>query len=314
MHGKRFVLLGALLFASILGFMTIGARGGWDFILPFRAQKLLALLLVGTAISASTVLFQTITHNRILTPSIMGFEALYVFIVTLAVFFLGAQKFIAISPRIQFVVSLAVLTGASLLLFGTLLLQEREDLLRMILTGLVFAVLFRSLASFAARLIDPNEYTVIQAASYAQFNRIETELLGISVVLVTLTMIIVWRMRQTLDVLALGREAAINLGENPKRETIKVLILIAVLVSVSTALVGPVAFLGLLVVSIARMVIPVGTHASLLSSSAMISSITLVGGQTVLERLLGLATPLAVVIDFIGGILFMFLILKGMRK
>ena len=307
---KRFILLGVLLFAAMLGFMIIGAKGSWNFILPFRAQKLLALLLVGTAIATSTVLFQTIAHNRILTPSIMGFDALYMLLVTLGVFFLGAQKFIAISAHIQFIVSLALLIGTSLLLFGTLLLQEKEDLLRMILTGLVFAVLFRSLTDFAARMIDPNEYTVIQTASYAQFNRIETDLLGISALLLVIAMIVVWRMRRTLDVLAIGREAAINLGEDPKRGTIKVLILIAILVSVSTALVGPVAFLGLLVVSMARLIIPTGTHAFLLTSSAMVSCITLIGGQTLLERLLGLRTPLSVVIDFIGGIVFMFMILK----
>ncbi len=90
--------------------------------------------------------------------------------------------------------------------------------------------------------------------------------------------------------------------------------LVAVLVSVSTALVGPVAFLGLLVVSIAHLITPSPHHAVLLPSAGLISAIVLVGGQTVLERVLGLATPLSVVVDVLGGLLFLGLLLKGLRR
>ena len=314
MHGRRLILLGVLFAICAIGYMTLGAKGSWDFLLPFRAAKLAALILVAVAISTSTVLFQTVTHNRILTPSIMGFDALFVLIVTFIVFFFGIQGFWAISEQFQFLVSLLILVGLSLCLFGTLLLQEHEDLIRMILTGLVLAVLFRSLTSFAARMFDPNEYSVIQFASYARFSRIETDLLGVAAILIGGALVAVWRMRHRLDVLALGREAAVNLGENPKRSTIEALILISVLVSAATAFVGPVAFLGLLVVSIAHTLTPTGRHTVLLASSGLIAGITLIGGQTVLERILGLTTPLTVVIDFIGGMLFLALVLKGVRR
>ena len=57
--------------------MTLGANGQWDFVLPFRGGKLAVMLLVAYAVAVSSVLFQTVTHNRILTPAIMGFDALY---------------------------------------------------------------------------------------------------------------------------------------------------------------------------------------------------------------------------------------------
>ena len=120
-------------------------------------------------------------------------------------------------------------------------------------------------------------------------------------------------MRYRLDVLALGRDAAINLGEDPRRGALQVLVLIAVLVSVSTAFVGPIAFLGLIVVSIARAIHRTAKHGELLVAAALVSIIVLVGGQTVLERMLGLITPVGVVIDLLGGLVFIILILKGMR-
>jgi iron complex transport system permease protein len=307
------VLSGTLVLCIIL-YMTLEARGNWGFVLPFRGAKLGALLLISVAISSSTVLFQTITQNRILTPSIMGFDALYILLLTGAVYFLGGQEFIRLPEFAVYVVNVVLVIGASLLLFGTLLAAGRQDMMRMILTGIVFGTLFRSLTVFLQRMIDPNEYAVIQISSYARFNQINTDLLAISAVLALPTLAIAWRSRFKLDVLALGYDAAVNLGVEPRRAQFQVLALIAILVSVSTALVGPVAFLGLLVVSVARRIAPSANHAVLLPTAALISAIVLVGGQMMVERVFAMATPLTVVIDFAGGLIFLFLLLKGSRK
>ncbi|WP_306152001.1 iron chelate uptake ABC transporter family permease subunit [Roseovarius sp. MMSF_3281] len=314
MHRRRLIVLAVLCVASAVAYMTIGARGNWGFVLEFRGAKLAALCLVAVALSTSTVLFQTITQNRILTPSIMGFDELFVLIVAMGVFVFGMTDELVVTSWIQFTVSLVLMTGASLLLFGTLLLQERPDLMRMILTGLVLTVLFRSLRTLLVRMLDPNEFSVVQVSSYARFHQIETGLLAISAVTIGAALIGAWRMRHRLDVLSLGREAAINLGEDVRRGTLQVLVLIGVLVSVATALVGPTAFLGLLVVSIAHAVTPTGRHAVLLISAALISATTLIGGQALLERVFGLVTPLTVVIDLAGGVLFLFLVMKGLKR
>ncbi|MDD9726819.1 iron chelate uptake ABC transporter family permease subunit [Roseovarius sp. SK2] len=314
MHRRRLIVLAVLFVASVVAYMTIGARGNWGFVLEFRGAKLAALCLVAVALSTSTVLFQTITQNRILTPSIMGFDELFVLIVAMGVFVFGMADYLVVTSWIQFGVSLVLMTGASLLLFGTLLLQERPDLMRMILTGLVLTVLFRSLRTLLVRMLDPNEFSVVQVSSYARFHQIETGLLAIAAVTIVAALVGAWVMRHRLDVLSLGREAAINLGEDVRRGTLQVLVLIGVLVSVATALVGPTAFLGLLVVSIAHAVTPTGRHAVLLVSAALISGTTLVGGQALLERVFGLVTPLTVVIDLAGGVLFLVLVMKGLKR
>lgn len=311
---RRLALLAALLLVSCALFMFWGARAPWSFLLPFRGAKLAALLLVGLSVSTATVIFQTITQNRILTPSIMGFDALYVFLLTGAVYFLGGMATVAIPVQITFLVSAATLTLAALLLFGTLLTTARADLLRMILTGVIFGALFRSLASFLQRMIDPNEFAVIQVSSFARFTQIETDLLAISAVMTGAVLLRCWALRNRLDVLALGRNTAISLGEPPRRLELEALVMIALLVSISTALVGPVAFLGLLTVSIARLVTPTEAHRILLPSAALIAGITLVLGQVLMERAFQLSTPLSVVIDLVGGAVFLILLLKGIRR
>ncbi|KEJ88497.1 iron chelate uptake ABC transporter family permease subunit [Sulfitobacter donghicola] len=311
---RRLTILGAVLLCCVTAYLTLGSRGNWAFVLPFRGNKLAVLLLVSVAVSTATVLFQTITQNRILTPAIMGFDALYVLILTVLIFVLGAPEFQRLSAIGQFALNTSLMMVASLVLFGTLLRRNGSDLIRMLLTGIIFSVLFRSLTGFLQRMIDPNEYAVVQVSSYARFARVELVLLGIAAGITLLALIATWRMRYRLDVLALGAASAINLGENPKRAQFEVLVIVAVLVCVSTALVGPMAFLGLLVVSLAHLVTPTSNHSILLPSAALISAITLVGGQMVLERLLGLSTPLVVVIDVLGGLVFLFLLLRGRSK
>lgn len=313
MRNKLLILTGILALVSVL-FMTLGTRGHWEFALSFRAPKLLALMLVGTCIAVATVLFQTISNNRILTPSIMGFDALYVLLQTGLVFALGGFYYAKLDPQIKFATELVLLTLAATLLFGTLLGRGKQDIHRMILTGIIFGVLFRSLTSFFQRIIDPNEFAIIQIASFARFNRVETDLLLFSIILSGLALGSAWRMRHLMDVVALGREQAIGLGVNHRATVLMVLGIVAVLVSISTALVGPVAFFGLLVTSLAHLIMKTHRHAILFPAVALIAAIILVGGQMVIERVLGLQTTLSVVVEFAGGLVFLFLLLKGSTR
>lgn len=310
MFHKRLFLLATVLALCVAGYLLLGSRGNWGFVLAFRTNKLAALLLVALSVSTATVLFQTVTRNQILTPAVMGFDALYLLILTVLVFMLGAQDFVRLPELGQFLLNTVLTMGAALALFGTLLSRGGTDLFRMILTGIIFAGLFRSVTSFLQRLIDPNDYVVVQSASFARFSRIDIGLLTLAAVLTVVALIAAWRMRHKLDVLSLGPEAATNLGEDPRRGMFTVLVIVSVLVSVSTALVGPLAFLGLLVVSVARQITPTVSHAVLLPSAALVSAITLVGGQLLLEHLLQLSTPLIVVVDVLGGLVFLTLLLR----
>lgn len=313
MRSRALWLLLGLFGLCCVAYMTVGAQGPWSFVLPFRGTKLAALCVVAVAVSSSTVVFQTVAGNRILTPSIMGFDALYILVLTGLVFFLGAQTALQLPEGALFALNSGLMMVAAIVLFGTVILQARADILRMILTGVVLATMFRALTAFWQRLIDPNEYLIIQASSYARFNRVEMELLPLAAVLTGVVLAVLWWRRRQLDVLALGHNAATNLGLRVRRETFIALSLVAILVSVSTALVGPVVFLGLLVVSIARFIEPSDNHGHILPVAAVLSAITLVGGQLFLEQVFELNTPLSVVVDLMGGAVFLWLILRRMR-
>jgi iron complex transport system permease protein len=92
-----------------------------------------------------------------------------------------------------------------------------------------------------------------------------------------------------------------------------VVVVIAVMVAASTALVGPVTFFGLIVANLAYGAVG---HRHLRSVPAAISIgvIALVGGQLILARVLGFGTELPIVIEFAGGLFFIVLVLTGRAR
>ncbi|MDJ0350785.1 iron chelate uptake ABC transporter family permease subunit [Cryobacterium sp. PH29-G1] len=316
-HAKRMRLLAwvllPLLAVTIVTFLTVGARGDWGFVLELRGRRLAALAMVGFAIAVSTVVFHTITENRILTPSILGFDALFVLIQTVLVFVVGSAALATIPPVAQFVGEVVLMVALSTLLFRWLFGGKRRSLHILVLVGIVCGVLFRSVASFFQRIIDPNEFVVLQDRLFASFNAVDSDLLLIAAVLLAGASYCLWRLRRDLDVLALGRDLATVLGADHRGLVLRLLMIVSVLVSVSTALVGPITFFGLLVASLAYQLTGSHRHAANLPVAVVLAVIALVGGQTILEHVFGLATVLSVIIEFIGGIVFIFLVTRAAR-
>ncbi|MGK6311546.1 iron chelate uptake ABC transporter family permease subunit [Neorhizobium sp. DT-125] len=313
MPDRRLLYLGLAALLCVAAFMTIGLRGNLGFVLGLRAAKLAALLQVSVSIAVSTVIFQTVTGNRILTPSIMGLDALYLFGQILLVFLLGGMGYAALDPQFKFggevLVLMALATGLLLPM-----LRRRVDMGLMLLAGVIFGVLFRSLHSLLARLIDPNDFAVVQGASFANFNDVRTDLLVFAAALTLVGAAIAWRARHVLDIVALGPDAATGLGVAWARTVTGLLLLVSALVAVSTALVGPVAFLGLLVVAVAERLVDTRRHAVLLPATALMAVFILVGGQTLFQHALGNSSTLGVVIEFAGGLVFLLLLILGSRK
>lgn len=310
---SRLILLclAALALITVVAFMTLGAKGSWSFVLSFRGTRLAAMLIVAFAIAVSTVLFQTITGNRILTPALMGFDALYVLLQTSTVFLFGAVTLTGLDPRLMFIVEVAIMVGFSLALYRLLFGTGRHNVHLIVLIGIVLGGLFRSLSGFLQRIISPEDFIVLQDRLFASFNLTDSTLVGVSALLVGVVTIAIWRMFSVFDVMMLGRDTAIALGVDHKAMTMRILALVSILVSISTALVGPVTFFGLLVANLAYILMPAAKHRIILPAAVLVSIICLVGGQTILERVFAFDTALSIIIEFAGGLFFILFLLKG---
>ena len=307
------VSLALLVTGAIALYLTWGVDGHWDFALPRRLEQVAALVVVGIAIAVSTVIFQTLTQNRILTPSIMGFDALYVLLATTLVFGLGSTAAEAIDPLLMFAVNAGLMMGAATLLFKAVLGDGTRGLYTMVLVGVIAGTFFGSLSSFMFRVMDPNEFDTLMDQLFASFTAIDTELLGIAAVLLGAGIVAAYRMAPHLDVLTLGRERAITLGLDYDRTVTALLLIVAGLVSVSTALVGPITFLGLLVANLAYQLTRTHRHAINLTVAGLLAVVSLVLGQALLTHVLHFQGTLSSIINVVGGVYFIALLLKEAR-
>ncbi|KWW20767.1 iron ABC transporter permease [Peribacillus simplex] len=310
MNNKSKIIILAVLAAVLTaGYIFWDLGPNWDYALPRRVMKILAIIVVGCAIAFSTVIFQTVTNNKILTPSILGLDSMYMLIQTGVIFLFGSTHILIMNKTLNFLITLTAMLIFSSLLFKFMFKKDR-NIYFLLLIGIIFGTLFGSMSSFMQVLIDPNEFQIIQNKMFASFNNVNTDLLTLAIILMIAAMIYFMRFLKYLDVMSLGRDQAVNLGVDYDFVTKRVLIVVTILISISTALIGPITFLGLLVANVAYQFIKSYRHKHIIPGAMLISVIALVGGQFIVERIFTFSTTLSVIINVIGGVYFIYLLLK----
>ncbi|MDV8000623.1 iron chelate uptake ABC transporter family permease subunit [Rhodococcus sp. IEGM 1408] len=296
---------------------TVGSKA-WAYSLDRLSRHAVAIVVVSVAVGVSTVLFQTVTGNRILTPALMGFDSLYLLIQTMLVFFMVPRPDAIAGGLISgglsgFLGQTAIMVVASTALYLWLLGGRRTDIHLLLLVGVVFGVFFRSISSFFQRLLDPAAYLRVQDAMFASFRGVQLDVLVACGLIVAVCLGVVVMLGRRLDVMLLGRDPAVALGVNHRRVTIVVLVVVSFLVSASTALIGPVMFFGLIVANAAYALLGTTLHRFTLPVASLLGVIALAGGEMVLGAL-GVESALSIVIEFVGGLLFLFLLLTNRAR
>ncbi len=311
---KRLIAIGAAAAVMSMFFLTYDAFGAWAIIGPLRASRLAALILVAVALSCATAVFQAVTRNRILSPSVMGFDSMFQLTATASIFFFGSAAVGQIPNSVMFLVNTALMTAVGVTLFLAVLRKGRSNVYLLVLVGIVVGTFFRSLTALLSTIMDPGEYLAVADASTASFAVINTESLGVATVLAILALAYIWKRSPQWDILALGPDIARGLGVRYGREVRLALTASTVLVASATALVGPLMFFGLLIVNIAVYAAGPNRLRDLMLASSGIGVVVLVGGQALLEHVLGQATILPVILELVGGLLLLTMILRGTRR
>lgn len=304
------VLLVVLTLAGAAAYLLYDVRGSWSYAMDLRTRQLAALVITGAAVGASSVVFQTVTGSRILTPSVMGFDALYMLIQTVIVYTLGSAAFLALTPGQHFLIDAVLLTVFGWLLFTWLFRRSSRNLLMLVLVGVVLGSFFGSLTSLASRLLSPDDFLTLQDVMFASFSTATPELLWTAGIVTTLGLAALVPLCRRLDVVALGHDHAIALGV-PFHLVVRItLAVVTLLVASATALVGPMLFLGLIVANLAREIVPTHKHIVLVPVAALVGVLTCVVGQFVVVHVFDLSTTLSVVVNLVGGIYFLRLLMR----
>ena len=257
-----------------------------SFLLERRVLKLIAIFVVGYSISVSSVLFQTITNNRIITPSIIGFDSLYLMICSIVVLFFH-QLLVpnVINIHIFFFITVGIMIVFSRALYRLLFIIKENTIYYVLLSGVVLSLLFRSIYTFFISIMDVAQYDALQRKLYASFDLIQYDLLFVSIILALLTTKYIVPMLSDLDVYLIGKDNAKMLGVDIDKVQDDCIKIISILVSVATVLVGPITFLGLFVVNIVYMIYNTSNkHIHLILGSTFLSWIILILGSLLVEK------------------------------
>ncbi|MGX7419448.1 iron chelate uptake ABC transporter family permease subunit [Carnobacterium gallinarum] len=307
-----------LLVIAVIGlstvYMVVESGGNWSYILPLRSKKLLAFCIVGICTTVATISFQTLAQNKILTPSILGLDSLYVLFQTVSLFVYGSSHLMIQDKQINFMMSVGLMLVASLFLYQFVFKKYSSNLYLLMMVGMIAGTFFRSISTFLQVLMDPNEFDKVQGKLFASFNNVDVTLLGITVVIGVIVLVLLFSQAAHLDVLQLGRDQAVNLGVNVDRVTMQVLLLVSALTAISTALIGPITFLGFMVANLTYRIFQTYQHHLLFVGGSLLSMVVLILGQLLVERIFHLTTTLSVVIEFLGGCYFIYLLVKERKR
>lgn len=307
---KKILVLASLVLLTLTLFLFYKIDlNHFDYAIANRIPKIIAIMLGGSCIAFTTIIFQTITNNQILTPSILGLDSMYVLIQTFIVFMFGSTNLLIVNKQFNFFVNLILMIFLSILLYKVLF-EKNNNIYFVLLVGMIFGTLFKTSSSFMQMVIDPNEFLSLQSKLVASINNINTDVLIIALIIAISIVPFVYDDIKYLDVISLGRENAINLSVDYDKTVKKMIIIVAILVSISTALIGPMTFLGLLVANISRELMKTYLHKYIITSSILIGMITLIGGQFIVQYVFDFNITLNIIINFVGGIYFIKLLLK----
>ena len=293
-----------------LAFVLLGSGLDTDYVIPKRLVRLASIVIGGICVAVSAIVFQALVNNRILTPSIMGYEAVYLLWQAMLLLLLGTHGLSMPGVHGNFLVSVLLMLTYSWALQWWLLRRGRNDVYVLLLLGLVLTMVIGTFTQFVQLRISPGEFAVFQGVSYTSFNRAKPETLLYAAIAVAVACVVVRKTLPVLDVLALGREQAISLGVPHGRYLQLYLALIAILVALSTSLVGPTAFMGIFVANIVYALVPHARHRVTLPLGCAVAIAIFLVAQLLVEHVFNYKTTVSILVNLVCGVYFLALIVR----
>lgn len=288
------------LFLALLGEETssVGAR----IILYTRLPRTCAALLAGAALAVSGVVIQTILHNPLASPGIIGVNS-------------GAGLMVAICcavfPMVQKFTPVIAFAGALLAVLLVLGLAEHTGASRMtvILAGVAISQLFSAGIDAVVTFV-PDAINGVTDFRIGGFTGVTMKQLGPAASLILVSLILVFSMAQQLEILSLGNDTAISLGMDVKRIRISLLILAAALAGAAVSFSGLIGFVGLIVPHIMRRI--VGEESRFLLVASAIGGALFVTVCDLLARVVfaPYELPVGIVLAFTGAPFFLWLLFQ----
>ncbi len=313
----RLMILTAIVVLCALAYMFVSVKFEnpklFRYAMEIRTPKLIVMLITAFAIGGASIVFQSIINNTIVTPCLLGMNALYTLIHTVVFFFAGAASIFAANANASYIMDLVLMGIIATFIYSYMFKKTNHNVLYVLLIGTVLTSFFSSIQTTLTRIMDPNEYDILLSTLVASFSNINTEVIILSVAVLAILIFVLRKDLAILDVLTLGKDQATNLGVDYDRSVRRLLLGVTICIAVATAMVGPISFLGLIIANLSRQLLKTYKHTQLVLGATLFGMIVLIGGQCIVERIFVYSVPISVFISVGGGIYFLYLLLRNKR-
>lgn len=262
-------------FAAVLSGHGSGAAAA--IILLFRLPKAISALAAGAALAASGLLLQTVFHNPLAGPDVLGINSGAGIGVAALVLLSGSPGSASLLAGLDtggyILVCIAASIGAGLVLILILILARHfEDAVSLLILGMLVGYLAGSAVSLLVYFADPHRVQAYLSWTYGSFAGITLGMLPVFLGFTAAGFLLLLRTSKPLDALLLGERYAASLGVDVRRERGRVILAAALLSGTATAFCGPIAFAGIAAPIAAKRIFRSSRHSLLIPASALMGS------------------------------------------
>ncbi|MBR2203742.1 MAG: iron ABC transporter permease [Prevotella sp.] len=292
-------------------------RESWRYIiLESRLPQTVTAMLCGASLAASGLMLQTAFRNPLAGPSILGITngaSLGVAIVMLVTggtltlqvsdvgMFLAGSLAVVVSAFIGAVAVIALLLLASTIVSSNLML---------LIVGIMISYLVSSVVSMVHTIANADNIQSYVLWGMGSFNNVTLEQLPLFTALTLVGLLQAVLLIKPLNALMLGDEYARNLGVNVRRVRRWLLLSTGLLTGISTAYCGPVAFIGLAVPHIARLMMRTADHLTLMPVTIVMGAVVALLCNVISVLPQHSVLPLNAVTPLFGAPVIIYIILK----
>ncbi|WP_435803491.1 FecCD family ABC transporter permease [Polaribacter sp.] len=265
---------------EIFNFLTGNStsKESWDIILfNFRIPKAITAILVGSGLSISGLLMQTLFRNPLAGPFVLGISSGASLGVALLI--LGSSVFggfFLTSSVSNWSLPIASSLGAFLVLSAVIIAANKvRNTMSILIIGLMFGSLTSAVISVLAYFSEAAQIQQYLFWSFGSLGNLSWNEISVFIFIYIFGLSATLTIIKPLNSFLLGENYAKSLGINIKKSRIIILLITSLLTGVITAFSGPIAFVGLAVPHIARMFFTTSNHKILIPATAIIGAIIL---------------------------------------
>jgi iron complex transport system permease protein len=250
------------------------SKKSWEYIfLNFRLPKAITAILTGAGISVAGLQMQTLFKNPLAGPSVLGISqgaSLGV-----AVFVLSSTALFGLSVNLQETLGswglvLFAVAGSFLVLLSVLLVSARiSDSVTILIVGLMFGFITGAVVSILQFFSNPELIQNFLSWTFGSLSGVawsQMQVMGPVIIAMLLLSLI---FSKQMNALLLGEHYATGVGVNVPRTRLKLILITSVMAGTITAFVGPIAFIGVAVPHLARLLFRTSNHKVLIPATMM---------------------------------------------